>query len=295
MAATIDCTLATCEVVPTLDPDDRLLVRELRERGLTVSVEVWNDHDVDWGAARLCLVRSTWDYHNNYASFMRWIDELATVTTVRNDPDLLRWNSHKSYLLDLERRGVSIVPTTLVPHGESRRVAELCEERGWDEVVLKPALGAASQQVMHVRRGNGALAAGQAHLDGLVQTQDVLVQPYLEAVTTYLERGLMFFNGRYSHAVAKKKPFDTVLAITDAHSALVEATLDEIQVAAQAVRALPRLPLYARVDLLHDDNGPCVSELELIEPALYLGAYAPARTAFADAVERELTLGILYQ
>ncbi len=52
----------------------------------------------------------------------------------------------------------------------------------------------------------------------------------------------------------------------------------------------PRCPFddlfYARIDLLHDEHGaPCVLELELAEPSLYLGYSpdAPARLAGAIA------------
>ena len=39
----VDCILATCEIVPALDPDDRAIVRELQRRGLSVLTAVWND------------------------------------------------------------------------------------------------------------------------------------------------------------------------------------------------------------------------------------------------------------
>ncbi len=286
--STIDCTLVTCEGVPALDPDDRMLAEELRERGLSVSVEIWSDPRADWAASRLCILRSTWDYHSRCHDFLRWVDDAAALTTIRNDPNLLRWNAHKSYLRDLERRGVPVVPTAWLAQGEDARLTEVFERCGRRDVVVKPARGAAAQDVIRVRAEPASLAAGQAHLDRLVQTQDVLVQPYLPAVVTYGERALIFFRGAYSHAVAKA-PFDTVLAISYASSPRVEATDDEVEVATKAVAAIPGDWLYARVDLLRDDAGTVlVSELELIEPALYLGVHEPARATFADAIEREL-------
>ena len=286
----VDCILATCDIVPALDPDDRALVRELHTRGLTVSTAVWNDPLVDWGAARLCMVRSTWDYHHRYNEFIAWIERVASVTAVRNEPSLLVWNAHKSYLGDLERLGVPIVPTLWARRGERHALSEVRESRGWRDVVLKPATGAASHNVTRVRADLASRASGQARLDTMLQTEDVLVQPYLEAVASYGERALIFLDGRYSHAVVKK-PFDRVLAIGDEPSSVVQATREEIEVASQAMAAVPGAPLYGRVDLLNDDAGqPRVSEVELIEPGLYLGVYEPAQRAFADAIERELEI-----
>ncbi len=275
--------------MPTLDPDDRILLQELRKRGLTVSTAVWNDPLVDWAAARLCMMRSTWDYHYRYDEFVEWIRRVASVTVVRNDPSLLVWNAHKSYLSALERLGVPVVPTLWVRRGESRALGEVSEARGWRNLVLKPARGVASHNVTLVRGDLAAQAIGQARLDAMLQTEDVLIQPYLDAVASYGERALIFLRGCYSHAIVKK-PFDRVLAITEGPPS-VGATCEEVDAASRAIAAVPGEPLYARVDLLNDDEGqPLVSEVELIEPGLYLGAHEPASRAFADAIENELEL-----
>lgn len=184
----IDCTLVTCELVPELDSDDRLLLRELKKRGLSVSIGVWSDPRVDWSASRLCVLRSTWDYHQRHRDFMTWIERVSSLTVLRNDPQLLRWNAHKSYLRELERFGVPIVPTEWLPQGDRATLEELRQKRGWPEIVLKPALGAAAHDVTHVRGDAASLAAGATRLNGLLVKTDVLVQPYLKAVVEYGER-----------------------------------------------------------------------------------------------------------
>jgi glutathione synthase/RimK-type ligase-like ATP-grasp enzyme len=283
-----DCTLVTCEAFPALDPDDRLLADELRKRGVTVSIATWNDPHVDWSAASLCVLRSTWDYHQRYDEFIAWLERTAALTTLCNNERLLKWNADKSYIRDIEARGVPVVPTVWVAQGARRSLQQMCTSLGWESVVVKPARGAAAHDVLLVRREKASLANGQPHLDRLLAAQDVLVQPYLKSVETYGERALMFFAGRYSHAVVKK-PFDTVLAVSDERSARVQATDGELEVAVRAIAAIPGQALYARVDLLHDDDGNArVSEVELIEPGLYLSVHRPAVSAFADAIEREL-------
>ncbi|MGC1380123.1 MAG: hypothetical protein WA814_03755 [Candidatus Baltobacteraceae bacterium] len=285
----IDCTLVTCRIVPALDPDDRLLYDELCKRGLDVAIAAWDDPETEWGATRLCVLRSTWDYHERYPDFVAWLRRAELVTAIRNDPRLLRWNAHKSYLRALQSSGVPIVPTAWIRAGSRCDLASLTQRRGWRDAVVKPALGAAAHDVTLVRRdGASSQAQGQAALDRLVATEDALVQPYLDSVTGYGERALIFIGGVYSHAVVKE-PFDTVLSISDAPSSRIDATPEEIAVAAKAVAGVPGPPIYARVDLLRDQrNVPCVNEFELIEPALYLAVHAPARKAFADAIEREL-------
>lgn len=289
----IDCTLVTCEMVPTLDPDDRLILDELRGRGLTVRTAIWSDPHIDWSGSKLTILRSTWDYHRRYREFAEWIDRVSEVTALRNDARLLHWNVHKSYLRDLELRGVPVVPTAWVRRGERCSLAVLRTTNGWRDCVIKPARGVATHGVLHVRCDRASSEAGQAHLDDLARDDDVLVQPYFEEVVTYGERALIFFDGHFSHAVMKK-PFDTVLAVGDARAAAVQPTPDEIEVAARALAAVPGPSLYARIDLLRDARGdPHVSELELIEPALYFGASRGGLRLFADSIEHALDVTYL--
>lgn len=236
----------------------------------------------------MCVLRSTWDYHRRWSDFFEWIESAASVTAIRNDLPLVRWNAHKSYIRALEAAGVRVVPTIWVARATPPILQHLRGSRGWRELVLKPARGAAAHDVVRVDYARGAFNDGQMLLERLAANGDVLIQPYLRSVREYGERALMFLNGRYSHAVVKK-PFDTMLAIDGDESTLVEATEDEIETAAAALAAVPGRPLYARIDLLRDDeHRACVSELELIEPALYLGVYPRARLTLADAIETEL-------
>ncbi len=283
-----DCIFATYDGLPNLDPHDRLLADHLRERGVSVEPGVWNDPMVDWGSARMCVLRSTWDYHRSHAAFMDWLDEIAAKTLVRNDPDLVRWNSHKFYLRDLEQSGIPIVPTVWLNCGEQCNLEDLSLAQGWSETIIKPAHGASSADVLHVRSGDLERRQGQEHLEQLLSAQDVLVQPFLHTLADYPERALIFIDGIYSHAVTKT-PYQKALESGEAGDApLVQATADELQVAAKAVSSVPGT-LFARVDLVRDTAGQsCVLELELIEPTLFLSVYPLSAERLADTIVREL-------
>ena len=284
---TADCTFVTCDLVPDLDPDDRAVLDRLARRGVTSSVAVWSDPNVDWGQSRLCVIRSTWDYHTRFSEFIAWVDAVSQVTLVRNQPSLLKWNADKTYLLQLRREGVPVVPTVYVERGERAGLDSISGRDGWEEFVIKPARGAASHSVLHVQSQD--LRGAETHLSHITRSHGALLQPYLRSVSTYGERGLMFFNGAYSHAVSKK-PFDSELAVSDAPDTLVQAASDEIAVAAQALALVPGEPMYARVDLLRGDRGEIyVNEVELVEPGLYLRVHEPAIAAFADAIEAALS------
>src|ERR1700689_1916423 len=99
--------------MPKPDPESGLLVTALAQLGLEATMRVW-DRPCDWSAFRLVVSRTPWDYFHRVQEFLTWARAVASVTVLLNPIETLSWNSHKSYLLDLERAGVPIVPTVLV-------------------------------------------------------------------------------------------------------------------------------------------------------------------------------------
>ena len=290
----VDCIFATYAALPDLDPHDRLVMDALRDRDISSCAGVWSDPSVEWSQARLCVVRSTWDYPAVHHAFLEWLERVSSATKVRNDPETLRWNAHKFYLRDLQRAGVPVVPTEWLNAGECVRLDRLMERNGWSEAIVKPSYGGSSWNVLHVESLQDARDSGQRHLDRLLDHQDVLVQPFLHTLEAYPERALIFIGGAYSHTVTKT-PFQTALPSGEAGDApLVDATPDEVAVAQRAIAAAPAPPMYARVDLVRDDAGaPRVLELELIEPTLFLGVHPQSVDAFADAIAQELRAPLL--
>lgn len=277
-----DFSFVTYSELPELDPDDRLAIDLLASRGLHVAPAVWDDPDVDWSRAGIVIIRSTWDYHRRQEQFLTWADSVASVARIYNSPALVRWNSHKSYLRDLEQRGVPVVPTAWLTAGAHADLCGLMEKQRWPRAVVKPAVGLATYGVRIVAAGDDG--AGQAHVDSLLREHDVLVQPYIQSVQDYGERALVFFNGAYSHAT-RKTAFQALLTTGKAGETASEATEAEIAAAARAIEALPEPALYARVDIVLSDAGdPLVIELELVEPTLFLGMHPAAAGRFADAL-----------
>jgi glutathione synthase/RimK-type ligase-like ATP-grasp enzyme len=202
------------------------------------------------------------------------------------------WNTHKFYLRDLQQRGVPVVPSEFLERATVIDLRELLERRQWSEAVLKPAHGASAHGVMHVRADAAQLREGNAYLRTLLEADDAIVQPYLESIATHHERALVFIGGEYSHAVTKAPFMHASQRLGDragmppgaSGEVPVAAAAEEIEAASIALRAAPSGHVYARVDVVRNDDGrPCILELELIEPTLYLFAEptAPSRLARA--------------
>lgn len=289
--------------MPDLDPDEAPLLGALASRGVDAVPAVWDDPEVDWSVFDLVVIRSTWDYVARRGDFLAWAEGLPRVL---NSPAVLRWNTDKHYLAELEAAGVPIVPTTWLDpdqHLSSRALHTRFPAGG--EFVLKPAIGAGAKDSGRYVAGNAAQRslAIQHASRLLAEDRAVMVQRYVRAVDTRGETALVFLDGTFSHAVRKaamlhgtqasvpeqvygteelyRQEKMSATVATDEELAIARAVLDTTR----DVLGLETPPLYARVDLVPaDDGSPLLMELELTEPALFLGLADGALDRVADAI-----------
>jgi hypothetical protein len=292
MAEAPRIALVTYAAHPDLQPDDRELADALRARGTIATACVWGDPTVDWPAFDAVVIRSTWDYFLKPDCFREWLDARESDgTRMLNPISILRWNMEKRYLRDLEERGVPIVPTHWVERGERVELGAILRERGWDEVVVKPAISGAAYETWRTRRE--VASSDDARLHALVDRGAVLVQPLLAEIERDGEWSLLFFAGSYSHS-ARKRPragdFRVQSQFGGAYTAeaaprvavaaakrVIEATLE---LSGLSRAALP----YSRVDGCIVDGAFLLMELEIIEPSLFFAQSRAAAERCADAI-----------
>lgn len=284
--------LASCSELPGWEVDDEPFHQALADQGIDAAVVVWDDAAVRWEDFELVLIRTTWDYTAKHGAFVEWADHVERVSRLHNPAAVVRWNTDKTYLRELEARGVPIVPTHWVERGAATGVARVLDERGWSRGFLKPVVGASAESTMRFDRGDAPRA--QAHLDELSQSVGVLVQPYFASVETRGEMSAIFIDGEISHAV-RKVPVPGDYRVQDDHGASdepYELSATETDFAHGAVKAAGFDDLlYARVDFLVDDaEEPRLVELELVEPSLFFRHGARAGAALASAIRRRLGL-----
>lgn len=275
--------LVTASAARALDEDLAPLESALREAGADVTLVDWDDTRTDWSRFDLALLRSPWDYMHRLPEFLAWAERASTQTTLHNPLPVIRWNTDKHYLRDLEKSGVAIVPSVFVEPGEdapAALAAFLRAHADCTEFVVKPAIGAGSRDAQRYHRGDSDAAI--AHVRRLIDAgRSVLLQPYLDRVDEHGETALVFFDGKFSHAIRKgpllkrgEGPTRALFAaehITPRQPSPAELSLSQRALAAMPFGTLP----YARIDLIqHADGTPRLLELELTEPSLFF-AYAP--------------------
>ena len=283
--STCRLAIATSVMSPGIHRDDAMFVARLNASGFRCEPAVWNDEGVDWRAFDAVLIRSTWDYVQHYAEYLRWLELLERMAIpVLNPIELMRWNSNKRYLLELERLGVTIIPTQVIAAPE---LAAYLRTRAGEDLVIKPTISATSWLTVRGVAGSAdfdaAVAALPAHID-------FLVQPFLPEIVSEGEWSLLFFGGEYSHCVLKR-PAGGDYRVQDDFGGTSHAVaptpeiLDSARLALNAVEQLGHGDAcYARVDGVRRDGRFLVMEIEMIEPSLYFEGDAAAAERFAKVI-----------
>ena len=119
----------------------------------------------------------------------------------------------------------------------------------------------------------------------------MLFQEFLNSIVIKGEISLIVVNGIYTHAVkktAKKGDF----RVQDDHGGKVERydpNKKEIKFAEKCINKCIQMPLYARVDLIYDNNNKIsLSELELIEPELWFRKNKSSAKLLAKSIKNKL-------
>ncbi|MET0930190.1 MAG: hypothetical protein ABWX74_11760 [Aeromicrobium sp.] len=267
------------------DADLPLLLDAAHERGIDAEISVWDDPEVDWISYDAVVVRSCWDYVARRDEFLAWA---ASVPSLHNSPAVLRWNTDKTYLQQLELAGVPIIETRWdVAAGD-----DIGDHAEW---VVKPTVSAGSRDTARWSTADEA----RAHSAELVAAgRHSMTQPYISSVDDEGETAMLYFGGQFSHAIRKGAMLakdegvvqdrDSRESITPREPTAAQRELSEHVIATtRSALGLAAAPLYTRIDLVTGDDGaPLLIELELTEPSLFLPQSNGGAGRLVDALRR---------
>ena len=291
--------LATYSRLPQLADDEQPLLAALNALGIRALPAVWDDADVDWSAFNGVVIRSCWDYHLRPDEFFRWVDRVTSLDVpVWNPPATLRWNSRKTYLHDLATGGVRIVPTLWLerdgPRAKTASLATILRDAGWHHAVVKPIVSSSAHETWRVSLDTARTDAERedTRLRALIAKQGAMVQPFVREIEAEGELSILFLGGVFSHAVVKRAArgdFRVQREFGGTHQSMTLPTAPILRQAEYALGLAPGASLYARVDGVVIRDELVVTELELLEPSLFLDADPGAPERFAQAIAAALS------
>lgn len=271
---------------------EKLIIDELRNHNMTVEPVVWNDSKVNWSLYDLVIVRATYDYAQHPEDFCQWLDNLNKQgILICNSSEIIKWSMHKSYLMELQKKGV-LFPKTVVIKKEDisqLNIAEIMQTEVLEKCIVKPCMGVGSCDVFLIESQTQATTM-QQELCHLYTDRDVIIQEYIPEITRG-EISCYFFGQKFSHAilkVPKEGDFRAVFCF-GANILSIHPPPEVLKVAYHVLEFAPKDYVWARVDLVQRDNGEVfLIEMDLIETTLYLTYCDTALNDFCKVILNQL-------
>jgi glutathione synthase/RimK-type ligase-like ATP-grasp enzyme len=246
----------------------------------------WNDTNFNWSSTKSAIFRSTWDYFDQFSNFRNWLDIIKEQCFLINPYEQINWNLDKHYLLDLQKKDLPIVESVFVPKKNELNLETISKSKNWKDIVIKPTISGAARHTYHLK--NDEIKKFQDKWLSLTNNEDFMVQEFQKNILSSGEIAVMLFGGEYSHSVLKKAKKGDFRVQDDFGGSVekINPSLEIIELAEKTVKNLKNMPLYARVDIIFDnDNNPVISELELIEPELWFRFKEESACKLAEIVK----------
>ncbi len=263
--------------LPSLGPDDAALVDAIRRHGGKPVPTIWSG---EIPSGDVAVVRSTWDYADRTEEFLQAVDRIGAAMPLWNPPETIRWNSDKSYLLEMAAAGAPVPPAMILRDGDDADTAGSMRMLDASELVVKPLIGAGGYDTVRVGDESSSIRSSSG------VAGDIIVQRFVPEVATVGEWSLIWFGNSFSHAVLKR-PASGEFRVQQKHGGGVASAVAPagLLAAAEQVLTVVSLPwIYARVDGTWADDRFQLMELELIEPELFFRFSPEAADHFARMI-----------
>lgn len=261
-----------------LIPDEAGIKDIFQKNDLEIDIRVWDN--VDWKEFENILIRTPWDYSQKTDLFLQKINSLNDQNLI-NSKSLIKWNLDKSYLVEFYNKSLPVIETIISNEFQIDELKPILTK--YSEIVVKPLIGAGGVNTFLVNSGN------LNSLESLVGSS-VLIQPFISSIKSIGEISLIYFNGEYSHGVVKNTKAGE-FRVQDDHGGSVQSFNPDskaLEAGHQILSSLNEVPVYARVDLVMENDKYLLMELELIEPELFFRFSKDAMDLFARAVFKKL-------
>jgi len=276
-------TIHASKECPSLTNSDNLVRKFLEKNDIECEPLAWDDSITQLLNFDMFIIRSAWNYYHSNINLNKFLKFIYRVRfRVYNSEHIIKWNFNKKYLKDLEEKEIPVIPTLFLKNPSNFTLSNfeiLGKFEREREFVIKPCVsggGRNTYRINPIKMNNKQINQIKT---SLIQASinEIMIQPFIDSILEICEISFIFFGDKFSHAVQRIPApgnFCDLVTISRVRSVPLEA-LEIAKKCISVTYQILHLPigslLYARVDLLFDKKrGYLVSELELIEPNLYL-------------------------
>jgi hypothetical protein len=153
----------------------------MQAMGWTIDALPWRSKNVDWGLFDAVYIGTPWDYPEDPGHFMQVLESINRSSAVLvNDMALVSWSMSKTYLRDLEKMGVAIVPSTWLEQLEAGALGDAFDRFDVDKIIIKPVIGTNATDAYLVARQEIAIL--EPKLCETFANRPCVIQPFMENI-----------------------------------------------------------------------------------------------------------------
>ena len=281
------CAYLTMENAAGWSIDAYLGFPPLEALGWTIDTVPWRTQDVDWNLFDAVYIGTPWDYPEDPQLFMQVLESIdRSAAVLVNDVALVTWSMSKTYLRDLEDKGVDIVPSIWGEQYHPGMLGDALDRFMVDKLIVKPVISTNATDTYLIGRPD--IGTLDSELAITFADRPLVIQPFMERIRSEGEYSLFYFNGRFSHAILKTPKQDDFRVQEEFGAEIIavdpEGSLREV--GDRILQLVDPMPVYARADFVRgSENRFFLMELELIEPSMYLRMHEAAPQRFARAFD----------
>jgi glutathione synthase/RimK-type ligase-like ATP-grasp enzyme len=125
--------ILTCARLPELLESDQKLIPLFAKENISAKAVIWDDESVDWSQFDYLIFRNTWDYYQKEEAFNSWLNKIKLLGIKTFNPiSVIQKNKHKFYLKDLEKEGISILPTIFLEKNSTSNLHDVIP-KSWEK------------------------------------------------------------------------------------------------------------------------------------------------------------------
>ena len=106
------CAFLTINDLSDFECYDDKLISPMNQNGWECEFIPWDQSNINWNNFDLAIIRSTWDYQDRIQEFLDVLENINLSNCIlENSLELVKWNIDKSYLKELSKKKIQIVPS----------------------------------------------------------------------------------------------------------------------------------------------------------------------------------------
>ena len=274
--------LLTSEKEYNKNNDDLLLLENLNSKaGVSCYHCIWNDPLIKWEKFDKIVLRTPWDYSQNFDQFFEFVNEPIIQNKVINSIEVINWNINKTYLKKLDGIGIPVIETEYVPDWNFSKILQAINSFESEKIILKPSISAGGRAVFLLENKNDINEV----LKGIPKVGELMVQPFKDEI----------FNGEFSAIIIDNKLYHTVIKKPSENGFKVQSHFGGTEVlysinpinkefCENVLNSIGYKIHYGRIDYIVEKGNPKLMELELFEPDLFLRECNKALNQFCEMI-----------